>query len=375
MSTTIGQPSNTLLAATRKGLFQVDRGPSGWSIAKVHFLAENFALAMVDPRDGAWYATIDHGHFGTKLHRSDDAGATWEEIGVPAYPEHPEGTHDLDDFGRPIPWKLNKIWALTPGLPSQPGRIWAGTLPGGLFRSDDRGATWSLVESLWFMNERKKWTGGGADLPGMHSVLVDPRDGKVMVAVSSGGVWESADDGATWASRCKGLRADYAPPELVEDPSSQDPHCVVRSPADPDRLYMQHHNGIFVSRNNAASWTEITGVSPSVFGFPVAAHPFEADTAWFVPAVKDMERIPKDAKVVVNRTKDGCGSFETFSKGLPQEHAYDLVYRHALDVDGSGARLAFGSSTGSLWVSEDGGESWSTIGEHLPPVYAVRFVK
>lgn len=366
--------SDRVLAATRKGLFLVDREATGWTIARTCFLGENVGLVAVDARDGAWYATLDHGHFGAKLHRSEDAGATWTELAVPAYPEHPEGTHDLDAFGRPVPWKLNRIWALTPGLPSQPGRLWAGTLPGGLFRSDDRGESWTLMEALWHMPERKQWNGGGADLPGIHSVTLDPRDGKVLVAVSSGGVWESADDGATWASRCRGLRADYVPPEQVEEPSAQDPHCVVRAPADPDRLYMQHHNGIFVSRDGAASWTEITGVQPSVFGFPVAVHPKDPDTAWFVPAQKDEQRIPKDARVVVNRTRDGCTTFETCFEGLPQVHAYDLVYRHALDVDGSGERLAFGSTTGSLWVSEDGGTSWATVAEHLPPVYAVRFV-
>ena len=55
--------------------------------------------------------------------------------------------------------------------------------------------------------------------------------------------------------------------------------------------------------------------------------------------------------------------------------AYDLVFRHALDVDENGDRLAFGSTTGSVWVSEDGGDSWQTISTNLPPVYAVRFEK
>ncbi len=50
-----------------------------------------------------------------------------------------------------------------------------------------------------------------------------------------------------------------------------------------------------------------------------------------------------------------------------------LVLRHALDVDGDGRCLAFGSTTGSLWVSEDGGDAWTTVAEHLPPVYAVRW--
>jgi hypothetical protein len=66
-------------------------------------------------------------------------------------------------------------------------------------------------------------------------------------------------------------------------------------------------------------------------------------------------------------------AFEVLRQGLPQEHAYDLVYRHALDVDDSGTLLAFGSTTGSLWVSEDGGDSWASVSTHLPPVYAVQF--
>jgi hypothetical protein len=52
-----------------------------------------------------------------------------------------------------------------------------------------------------------------------------------------------------------------------------------------------------------------------------------------------------------------------------------LTYRHGLDVDETGERLVFGSTTGSVWISEDGGDSWQNVSTHLPPVYAVRFVK
>ena len=85
--------------------------------------------------------------------------------------------------------------------------------------------------------------------------------------------------------------------------------------------------------------------------------------------------MPKDGKVVVNRTRDGGKTFDTLTKGLPQDHAYDLVFRHALDIDESGERLMFGSTTGSLWVTEDSGDSWQTLSSNLPPVYAVRFEK
>ena len=134
-------------------------------------------------------------------------------------------------------------------------------------------------------------------------------------------------------------------------------------------------NGIFCSSDAGESFTEINGVQPSAFGFPVAVHPHDPKTAWFVPAIKDEKRYPAEGRVVVNRTRDGGKSFETLSKGLPQQHAYDLVYRHALDIDESGDRLAFGSTTGSVWVSENGGDEWQAISLNLPPVYAVKFEK
>jgi hypothetical protein len=73
------------------------------------------------------------------------------------------------------------------------------------------------------------------------------------------------------------------------------------------------------------------------------------------------------------RSHDGGKTFETLARGLPQEHAYDLDYRHALDIDDSGEQLAFGSTTGSLWVSENGGDAWQTVSLNLPPIHAVRF--
>ena len=113
---------------------------------------------------------------------------------------------------------------------------------------------------------------------------------------------------------------------------------------------------------------------PSSFGFAVAVHPREPDTAWFVPAVKDERRIPVDGKLVVTRTRDGGETFDVLREGLPQRHAYDLVYRHGSAVDDSGDRLAFATTTGGLYVSEDQGDHWLEISHALPPAHAVRFV-
>src|SRR5207302_11425618 len=88
---------------------------------------------------GNLYAALNRGYFGVKVRRSSNDGATWEEIAVPAYPPQPKSDEKT-------PWKLVQIWALE----SDPaGTLWAGSIPGGLFKSGDRGETWTLIDSLW----------------------------------------------------------------------------------------------------------------------------------------------------------------------------------------------------------------------------------
>ena len=362
--------SDTILVSTRKGLFVLERGKDAWDIARHVFSGDNVALASVDSRDGTWYAVLDLGHFGNKLQRSTDRGATWAECAVPAYAE---GDQVITGDGKPpVPAVLRLIWALEAGGVDQPGRLWAGTIPGGLFRSDDCGASWQMVRSLWDMPERKQWFGGGFDQPGIHSICVDPNDARMIrIAISTGGVWASDDDGATWDQCAQGMRAAYMPPERAYEPNVQDVHHMVQCRGRPDHFWAQHHNGVF--RNTGGDWQEIENVPPSVFGFAVAVHPRDGDTAWFVPATKDERRIPVDGKIVVARTRDGGKSFDVLRNGLPQRNAFDLVLRHALAVDTSGSRLAFGSSTGGFWTSDNQGETWSMLDARLPPVYAVTF--
>lgn len=365
--------SDRVFVATRKGLFTLERRSGTWCIARSDFLADNVSMMLVDPRDHRVYAALDHGHFGVKMHRTT-ADGSWEECATPTYPEKPEDEDDKDMWGKPIPWSTVRVWALEAGGSDQPGLLWCGTLPGGLFRSFDSGTSWELVRSLWDHPKRKKWFGGGADLPGIHSICVDPRDSKhIKLGVSCGGVWTSTDCGESWECYGEGMRAAFMPEGQQYDPDIQDPHRLVQCSAAPERLWVQHHNGIFRSDDGGARWEEITEAGPSVFGFAVAVHPREPDTAWFVPAIKDEKRIPVAGEVVVTRTRDGGRSFETLRNGLPQEHAYDLVYRHALDIDTGGDRLAFGSTTGNLWLSEDQGDGWQCVARHLPPIYSVRF--
>jgi hypothetical protein len=358
------------LVGTRKGLFTLAESGGHWQVEAVDFLGE--PVTSVVAVDGVVVAGLDLGHFGTHIWRHD--GHAWTEVAAPAYPTRPDDAIDASPFtGQPWPWAVQMPWVLEAGHPDQIGRLWCGTIPGGLFRSDDLGDSWELNHPLWDHPDRLRWNGGGYDWPGVHSVSVDPRSPRtVLVGVSCGGAWVSDDDGATWQVTT-GMRNEYLPPDQAYDPVGQDPHRLARCGAHPDVVWNQHHNGCFRSADGGRTWTEIVERAPSVFGFAVAAHPTDAGTAWFVPAVKDECRVPVGGVMAVSRTTDGGATFEVLTAGLPAPHAYDLVYRHALDVDATGERLLMGSTTGSLWATGNGGDRWELVSSTLPPINVVRF--
>lgn len=360
--------SERALLSTRKGLFELHRTGRGWEIGPVHFLGEPVSIALADPRDGSMYAALNLGHFGVKLHRKDAGSEVWTEVAVPSYPPKPEDSPDT------VEWTNKLIWALETGGDDEPGVLWAGTLPGGLFKSSDRGQSWELMRSLWDVPERANWFGGGYDVPGIHSISIDPRNSKhMLVGISCGGAWRSTDGGASWTVSSTGMRADYMPPEMNENEAIQDPHRIMRSAGSPDVLWCQHHNGMWRSENGGQRWTEITAVPVSNFGFAVAAHPRDGNTAWFAPAEADQRRVPVGAALAVTRTRDGGKTFEVLRNGLPQQHCYDLVYRHGLAVDDDGTSLLMASTSGGLWASDDAGDTWQSLSTTLPPAYAVRF--
>ena len=104
--------SESIYAATKKGVFQFTRQAAGWAIARTSFLGDDISMVLPDRRDGALYATPYHGHFGAKVQRSRDGGVTWEETPAPTFPKQPEGETDIDSMGKVVAWKVVKIWSL-----------------------------------------------------------------------------------------------------------------------------------------------------------------------------------------------------------------------------------------------------------------------
>ena len=358
-------PSNRLILGTNKGLLLLEKHGKSWDLTCEAHRAVRVSHAMTDPRTGTMWACLDHGHWGVKLQRSKDKGASWEEVPAPKFEAGMEREPG-------IPATVSYLWLVAPGGSDQPNRLYVGTEPGALFQSDDGGDSFQLVESFWNHPSRpENWFGGGRDLPGLCSIAVDPRDSQHIAAgISVGGVFESRDDGATWEGRNKGLVACYLPNPSAE--YGHDPHFLLMSPANPDVWWQQNHCGIFRSSDNGKNWDDISQPGgPAYFGFTIALDAQDEDTAWVVPAVDAEFRVAVKNSLCVCRTEDGGKTWTALRNGLPQEDTFDLVYRHALDI--SGDRLAFGTTTGNLYLSDDRGDTWESLSHNLPPILSVRF--
>jgi hypothetical protein len=193
--------------------------------------------------------------------------------------------------------------------------------------------------------------------------------------MSSGGVHESTDGGATFHPLCDGL-------EVVEgfdaaNLTFHDPHCVRLCPSRPDRLYQQNHCGIYRLDRPGTTWVRIGRSLPADVGdvgFPMVVHPRDADVAWVFPmdAQTVWPRTSPGGKPAVYGTRNGGETWQRLDRGLPREQAWWTVKRQAMCADARDpVGLYFGTTSGELWMSGDEGASWTTIARHLPEIYAV----
>jgi photosystem II stability/assembly factor-like uncharacterized protein len=386
--------SSRILVGTRKGSFIAEGASGELALRLAGHAGVSVNYLAADPNTGALWAALGFGHWGAKLSRSTDGGKTWEDASQIKYPEGARYLASPDpgeeEEGAPERFTLRtatllKLWVVGFG---QPGRVYVGTIPGGLFVSDDGGDSFELNRPLWDHESRggnlfdgegsgkTHWFGtpaseGGEFAPGIHSVDVDAKDpNRVRVGISTAGVLESTDGGKTWQGRNVGMTNDYLPDLNAE--WGHDAHFVQSCKGQPDHVWQQNHCGVFYSADRCATWKKVSQPEQGVhFGFPVAVDDNDGRTAWVVPGVSDQQRMAIGGGLFVARTEDGGESWQQLRNGLPQGNAYDVVYRHSLAV--SGDRVAFGSTTGNLYLSEDRGGSWTTVANNLPPIYSVRF--
>jgi photosystem II stability/assembly factor-like uncharacterized protein len=353
-----------LLAGTTKGAFLLHSGPGrdGWRLHGPWFPGEAVYALALDQRGGRQrvLAGTQSMHWGAVVRTSDDFAATWSSPDRQNV-RFPEGGSDA----------LANIWQIRPGRDSEPGVLYCGVEPAALFRSDDGGESWAPVEGLLGHEHRPRWTPGGGGLC-LHTIVLDPADRRRMgVAISTGGFYRTDDGGETWAPRNRGVRAEFLPGEAPE--FGQCVHKVVHHPDRPERLFLQNHRGLYRSDDWGDGWVDIANGVPSDFGFAMEMHPHDPDTVYIVPLESDAFRVVPEARLAVYRTRDAGASWEPLASGLPRSDAYETVLRDALSSDGADpAGIYFGTRSGRVYGSADGGEGWQELAGALPPVVCVR---
>ncbi len=347
-----------LLIGTKRGLFvaRSDERRSAWRISEPQLVGREVYHAIVDPRDGTAWACSTHKVWGAHIHRSLDGGATWDVM--------TSAPHYDDDRG------MEAVWHLAAGHASEPGTLYAGIEPAGLFVTHDSGITWEPVRALNDHPTNVDWQPAGGALA-LGSILVDPRDARrVYCALSAGGVYRTEDGGASWTPANAGTRADFLPDHYP--PSGQCVHSMIMHPAMPDRLYQQNHCGTYRSDDRGDHWIEITSNLPGDYGYVVATDPRDPAVAYVVPEESSHMRTATGGMLRVFRTTDAGATWEPLSKGLPQEHAYVSLLRESMAFDSlDPCGLYLGTSSGHLFASNDRGDSWSLIAGFLPRILSV----
>ena len=364
-----------LLVATRKGAFilKSDRARRRWKLSGPMFLGHIVNHCVLDPRDRRTLLLAARtGHLGPTVFRSFDLGKTWKEAArPPAFPKAPAGQK-----GRVV----DHVFWLTPGHAGDPGVWYAGSPPQGRFRPEDRGESWTPVPGFNDHPMIAKWTGGEQDGtpdgPTLHSILIDPRDRKhLYIGMSSGGVFESRDQGKDWKPLNAGCVADFLP-----DPDPEyghDPHCVRLHPLAPDILYQQNHCGIYRLERARGRWLRVGASMPrrvGDIGFPLVLHPRDPDTAWVFPmdGTTVWPRTSPGGRPAAYVTRNAGKTWNRLAAGLPASQAWLTVKRQAMTADAhQPVGIYFGTTSGEIWASRSEGDRWLCIARHLPHIYAV----
>jgi hypothetical protein len=350
-----------LLVGTKKGTFilESDAARNDWSLRGP--LCEGWPVhdLIHDPATGAIYAAAGSPWYGGAVWRSDDLGTSWS---------HSSAGLTYGDDGP----ALTTIWSLAT---APDGTLLAGVEPAGLFSSADGGATWRHVDGLTNHPTRPTWGPGAGGLI-LHTIIPHPTDTeRTWVGISAVGVFETRDGGASWVPRNVGVRAEFNPENRFPE-TGQCVHKFAMAAGEPDTLYQRNHCGVYRSDDGSETWQEITEGLPTDFGFAMVAHPRDPATCWVIPlSTPEDGRYMPGGHTAVWRTHDRGASWICSDKGLPTRDAYMSVLREAMARDTlDPVGVTFGTETGQLWHSADGGETWRMITDTLPEIWSVEAV-
>lgn len=225
--------------------------------------------------------------------------------------------------------------------PEPSGSILVGTTDAHLLRVEADGDWVERLDSFESVSGRDGWHTPWGDPASVRSISVD-QHGTVYVNVHVGGIPKSSDGGDTWVPTI-----DVA----------ADVHQVLAAPGSSSRVYAATAKGLAYSIDGGMTWDFRTDGLTGGYCRAVAAN---ADHV-FVTASDG----PSGERAGIYRGQLTSGAFERCSEGLPKSFDGNID-THCLAADDS--TVAFGTTDGQVYVSNDSGQSWREESSDLPAV-------
>jgi photosystem II stability/assembly factor-like uncharacterized protein len=273
---------------------------------------------------------------------------------------------------------IRKTWSVAVDR-KNPDTVYCGTHYGHIFRSGDGGRVWKDLEGFYKVPDRKEWTvdwGFGTIGNCVHRILTDPRSSKRLYVVSSaGGMYATADSGETWEKLIAGLSDDCPKKDNYAEHLQYEHSCMHAAEQTGTTMYCQMHCGVYRFDAKAKRWQDISAGLPSRHGFPLAVDKANSRVAYVITADQEGQCKKHNSCIrrplYVSRTRNAGRTWDNVNEGLPKK-PHTCVLRHAMDADQLDPMgVYFGTTTGELYGTNDGGDSYFLIAKGLPRIQGV----
>ena len=360
-----------------RGVYRSKDGGQNWE--NVLYRDENSGIAdmIMDPKNpNVLYASmwetrrypwaLHSGGPGSGLFKTIDGGDTWEELSN--NPGLPEGL-------------LGRIGVAV--APQRPSRVWAlvESKEGGLYRSDDFGATWKLInpdpnlrqrpwyymhivadpvdpDTVYIMNlQMWKSIDGGESFSNVptphgdnHDLWIDPSNTKRMIEGNDGGACVSLDGAVTWSS-------------INNQPTSQLYH-VTTDTRFPYRIYGAQQDNTTITVPSFSWRGAIVGDDSYAIGGGesgyIAVRPDNPDIVYAGSFVARMTRYDHSSQQAVEITvwpEDPIGY-------SAEDWTYRFQWTFPIHISPHDPEILY-TGGNHVFRSTDGGQSWKPISYDL----------
>ena len=235
--------------------------------------------------------------------------------------------------------------------PTHPDRVYCGTAPASLFRSNDGGSHFEQLAALNQQPSASNWTFAAAPYrPRLLRLLVHPTKPSIVIAaVRTGGLYISADSGESWRDRTQG--------------ASRDITDFIIHPAQPSRIYATTSAGFFRSDDLGVTWAMHNAGLTHLLAGPMATAVDESDVI-FIATHRS-----KDGGPYLMRSPNGGANWTICPGTLPYRPESQVTA-----MTSAKGHVFVGTNQGELFGTTNFGESWQILRSQFPPILAISVV-